>query len=60
MEKGGILTPGQGGGRQGRSVSINMSKMERVTTEAQRLMKRVYRVEVDFKNAFNTMNQAAL
>ena len=60
VEKGGILTPGQGGGRQGRSVSINMSKMERVTTEAQRLMKRVYRVDVDFKNAFNAMNQAAL
>jgi hypothetical protein len=60
MEKGGILSPGQGGGRQGRSVTINTSKLEWVTERAQKQFKRLYRIDVDFRNAFNSMNQAAL
>ena len=31
-----------------------------VTREAHRQGKRVYRVDIDFRNAFNTMSQAAL
>jgi len=55
-----VLEPGQGGGRQGRSVNIKMQKMYFVTHEAHRQGKRVYRVDIDFKNAFNAMSQAAL
>jgi len=60
MEQTNVLEPGQGGGRQGRSVNINMQKMHFVTYEAHRQAKRVYRVDIDFKNAFNAMSQAAL
>ena len=60
VEKGGILSPGQGGGRQGRSVTINTGKLEWVTERAQKQFKRLYRIDVDFRNAFNAMNQAAL
>jgi len=55
-----VITPGQGGGRQGRSVNINMQKMHFVTHEAHRQGKRVYRVDIDFTNTFNAMSQAAL
>ena len=34
--------------------------MHFVTHEAHRQGKRVYRVDIDFRNAFNTMSQAAL
>ena len=60
MEQTNVLEPGQGGGRQGRSVNINMQKMHCVTHEALRQGKGVYRVDIDFRNAFNTMSQAAL
>jgi len=53
------LKPGQGRGRQGRSVNINMQKMHFVTHEAHRQGKRVYRVDVGFRNAFYAMSQAA-
>jgi hypothetical protein len=57
----GILEPGQSGGRQGRSTDINLTKLEWVTREAVAHQgKRVYRVDVDFCNAFNAMSQAAL
>ena len=52
--------PGQGGGGQGRSVSINMQKMHFVTHEVHRQRKRIYRVDIDSRNAFNAMSQAAL
>jgi len=58
MEQTNVLEPGQGGGRQGRSVNINMPKMHFVTQEALRQGKR-YRVDIDFRNAFNAMSQAA-
>jgi len=60
MEQTNVLQPGQGGGRQDRSVNINMQKMHFVTHEAHRQGKRVYRVDIDFRNAFNAMSQAAL
>jgi hypothetical protein len=60
VEKAGILEPGQSGGRQGRSTDINLTKLEWVTREALTQGKRVYRVDVDFTNAFNAMSQAAL
>jgi hypothetical protein len=55
-----ILEPGQGGGRQGRCIGINMQKVHFIQQEAQRQGKRVYRVDIDFENAFNAMSQAAL
>ncbi len=60
VEKAGILEPGQSGGRQGRSTDINLAKLEWVTQEAVAQGKRIYRVDVDFSNAFNAMSQAAL
>jgi len=45
---------------QGRSVNINMQKMHFVTHEAHRQGKRVCRVDIDLRNAFNAMSQAAL
>jgi hypothetical protein len=60
VEKAGILEPGQLGGRQGRSTDINLTKLDWITREALAQGKRVYRVDVDFPNAFNTMSQAAL
>jgi hypothetical protein len=60
VEKAGILEPGQSGGRQGRSTDINLAKLEWVTQEAVAQGRRVYRVDVDFCNAFNAMSQAAL
>jgi len=60
VEQTNVLEPGQGGGRQGRSVNINMQKMHFVTHEAHRQGKRFYRVDIDFRNAFNAMSQAAL
>jgi len=60
VEQTNVSEPGQGVGRQGRSVNINMQKMHFVTHEAHRQGKRVYRVDIDFRNAFNAMSQAAL
>jgi len=60
VEPANILEPGQGGGRQGRCVGINMQKVHFIQQEARRQGKRVYRVDIDFKNAFNAMSQAAL
>jgi len=55
-----ILEPGQGGGRQGRCIGINMQKVHFIQQGFRRQGKRVYRVDIDFKNAFNAMSQAAL
>ena len=56
LEPANILEPGQGGGRQGSCVGINMQKVHFIQQQA----KRVYRVDIDFKTAFNAMSQAAL
>ena len=40
--------------------NIIMQKMHFVTHEAHRQGKRVYRVDIDSRNAFNAMSQAAL
>ena len=55
-----MLEPGQGGGRQGRSVNINMPKLRFVTHEAHKREKRVYQVDINFRNVFNAMSQAVL
>jgi len=60
LEQTNVLEPRQGGGRQVRSVNINMPKIHFVKYEAHRQEKRVYRVDNDFRNAFNAMSQAAL
>ena len=60
VEKAVILEPDQSGGRQGRSTDINLTKLEWVTRETLTQGKRMYRVDVDFTNAFNAMSQAAL
>jgi len=46
VEQINVLEPGQGGGKQGRSVNINMQKMHFVMHEAHRQGKRVYRVDI--------------
>ena len=58
VEQTNVLEPGQGGGRQGRTVNINMQKMHCVTHEALRQGMGVYRVDIDFRNAFDTISQA--
>ena len=60
VEQANLFEPGQIGGRQGRTVNINLQKMHFVMHEAHRQGKRVYRVVIDFRNAFNAMMQAAL
>jgi len=60
VEQTNMLEPGQGGGRQVQSVNINMQKTHFVTHEAHRQGKRVYRVDIDFRNTFNAMSQVAL
>jgi len=60
VEPANILEPEQGGGRKRRCVGINMQKLHFIQHEAWRQDKRVYRVDIDFKNAFKAMSQAAL
>jgi len=60
VEPANILEPGQGGGRQGRCVSINMQTVHFIQQEARRQGKKVNWFDIDFKNAFNSMSQAAL
>jgi len=60
VEPANILEPEQGGGRQGCCAGINMQKVHFIQQEARRQGKRVYRVEIDFKDGFNAMSQAAL
>ena len=44
----------------GRCVGVNVQNEHFIQKEAWRQGKRVYRVDIDFKNAFNAMSQAAL
>ena len=47
--------------RQARTLrGINMQKVHFIQQEARRQGKRVYGFDIDFKNAFNAMSQAAL
>jgi hypothetical protein len=55
-----IIVPGQDGGRAGRGVDLNQLKLEWITSEAKRLKQRIVRIDIDFKNAFNSMSQSAL
>jgi hypothetical protein len=55
-----LIVPGQDGGRAGRGVDLNQLKLDWITSEAQRLKQRVLRIDIDFKNAFNSMSQSAL
>ena len=57
VEPANILELGQGGGRQVLCVRINMQKVRFIQQEAQRQGKRVYRVDIDFKVAFNAVSQ---
>jgi len=60
VDPANILKPGRGGSRQGRCVGINMQKVQFIQQEAWRQGKRVYWIDIEFKNAFNAMTQAAL
>ena len=55
-----ILEPGLGGSRKGRCVVIKMQKVHFIQQEARGQGKRLYRVDIDFKNTFNAMSQTAL
>jgi hypothetical protein len=52
--------PGQDGGRARRGVDLNQLKLNWITSEAQRLKQTIIRIDIDFKNAFNSMSQDAL
>jgi hypothetical protein len=52
-----LIVPGQDGGR---GVDLNQLKLDWITSKAHRLKQRVLRIDIDFKNAFNTMSQSAL
>ena len=60
VEQAGLLEPGQGGCRKSRRTHINQQKLSWITEEAQRQGRQVLRVDIDFRNAYNSMNQAAL
>ena len=55
-----LVVPGQDGGRAGRGVDRNQLKLDWITSEAKRLKQRIIRIDIDFKNAFNSMSQSAL
>ena len=55
-----LIVPGQDGGRAGRGVDLNQLKLDWITSEAKRLKQRTVRIDIDFKNAFNSMSQSAL
>jgi hypothetical protein len=55
-----LIVPGQGGDRAGRGVDLNQLKLDWITSEAQRRKKQIFRIDIDFQNAFNAMGQSAL
>ena len=59
-EKENLIVPGQNGGRRERGVDLNQTKLDWITREAKRLQQRFLRIDIDFKNAFNSMSQSAL
>jgi len=60
MEAENLIVTGQDGGRAGRGVDLNQLKLDWVTSEARRLRQRIIRIDIDFKNAFNSMSQTSL
>jgi len=60
VEHESILTQAQGGFRQDKSTDINACNLYSITKETQRLKRRFLRVDIDFKNAFNSMSQDSL
>ena len=60
VERSGWLENGQAGGRQGKGTDINYAMLQQITSEAQRQNQTVYRIDVDFRNAYNAMDQSAL
>jgi len=60
VERADILEPGQAGGRKGRGTDLNLCKLVWTMQEAQKQARTVVRVDVDFRDAFNAMSQAAL
>jgi len=60
MKQTNVLELGQCVGREGRIFNINRQKTNFVTHEAHRQGKRVYRVDINFRDAFFAMSQAAL
>jgi hypothetical protein len=51
-----LIVPGQDGGRAGRGVDLNQLKIDWITSEAQRLKQRILRIDIDFNNAFNSID----
>ncbi len=49
-----ITVPSQYGEPAGRSVDLNQLKLDLITNEPQRLKQRIFRIDIDFKNAFNS------
>ena len=60
VERADILEPGQAGGRRGRGTDLSLCKSVWRIQEAQKQERNVVQVDVDFRNAFNAMSQAAL
>ena len=60
VEKEGWLEAGQAGSRTMKGTDVNWNKLEHVIREAKKQGKMVLRADVDFKNAYNAMSQAAL
>ncbi len=55
-----LIVPGQDGGRAGRGVDLNQLNLDWITSEAKHFKQRIIRIDIDFKNAFNSMSQSAL
>ena len=54
-----LIVPGQDGGRAGRGVDLNQLKLDWITCESKPLKQRMIRIDIDFKNVFNSMSQSA-
>ena len=50
-----LIAPGKVGGRAIRGVDLNQLKLDWITRETQRLKRRVFRIDIEFKNAFNSL-----
>jgi len=57
VEQTNVLEPGQGGGRQGRSVNIKMQKNAFCHARSPQTRKTSLSSDIDFRNAYNTMSQ---
>ena len=50
-----LIAPGKDGGRAIRGVDLNQLKLDWITRETQRLKRRVFRIDIEFKNAFTSL-----